>query len=174
MSFKFIKAGLNAMFCLDPSDFSKRLIFSPQQLNFAAILLIVQNDTSQISDKLLNFFFLSMMSVDFVTLSIFFLLSVMYFWLFKPYRGMSCICCTTNLLFLRKTTLAVLEVEYVDMGHYSVALASTFPGHCIKRKKICRQSYFCEKLRYFSLHGEENKASSRKLSSAAQKEVVCD
>lgn len=46
MSLKFIKAGLNAMFCLDPSDFSKRLIFSLQQLNFPAILAIMQNDIS--------------------------------------------------------------------------------------------------------------------------------
>lgn len=76
-----------------------------------------------------------MRSVAFVTLSIFFVFSAMYFWLFKPYRGMSCICCMTNLLFLRKTTLAVLEVEYVDRGHYSVALASTFSGHCIQRQK---------------------------------------
>lgn len=95
-----------------------------------------------------------MRSVDFVTLSIFFLFSVMYFWLFKPYRGMSCICCMTNLLFWRKTTLAMLEVEYVERGHYSVALSSTFSGHCTQRQKICRQSYFCEKRWYFSLLGE--------------------
>lgn len=94
-------------------------------------------------------FSLSMRSVDFVTLSIF-LFSVMYFWLLKTYRGMSRICPVTNLLFLRKTTLAVLEVEYVDRGHYSVALASTFSGHCIQRQKknmqtklfLCRTEIF--------------------------------
>lgn len=62
---------------------------------------------------------------------------------------MSCICCMRNLLFLRKTTLAVLEVEYMDRGHYSVALASTFFGHCIQRKKKKADKLFLWKTEMF-------------------------
>lgn len=81
-----------------------------------------------------------MTSVDFVTLSIFFLFSVM-----------SCLChiflakishteSDMYLLYekfavLWKSTLAMLEVGCVVRGHHSVALPSTSAGHCSQRQK---------------------------------------
>lgn len=49
-----------------------------------------------------------------------------------------------------------LEVENVDSAHHYVALSSIFffsPDHCSQSQKICRQSYFSEKLKYFALDG---------------------
>lgn len=62
---------------------------------------------------------------------------------------MSCICYVTNLLFLRKTTLATLEVEYVDRGHRSVALPSIFSGHCSQRQKILQTKLLLWKTEVF-------------------------
>lgn len=46
MSLKVIKAGLNAMFSLDPSDSSKRLISFFPTIKLPCFLTIMQNDTS--------------------------------------------------------------------------------------------------------------------------------